>query len=52
MQYVINPRMDLLVGYSHFFAGAYYRDSPIDPVNGVLYRGDANFFYTQFTWNF
>lgn len=57
VQYVINPRMDVLFGYSHFFAGDYYKLSPVGPVApsgtpGVPYAGDASFFYTQFTWNF
>jgi len=43
----MNPRANLLLGYSHFFAGDYYRDTP-----GVPHRGDADFFYTQFTLNF
>jgi hypothetical protein len=45
--YSINPRMDVLFGYSHFFAGDYYRLTP-----GVPYDGDADFFYTHFQWNF
>jgi hypothetical protein len=47
VQWVINPRMDLLLGYSHFFAGDYYKQTP-----GVPFRGDADFFYSQFTVNF
>ena len=43
----INPRMELLLGYSHFFAGKYYKLTP-----GIPYRGDANFMYVQYTWNF
>ena len=43
----LKPRMDVVFGYSHFFAGDYYRLTP-----GLLYRGDADFFYTQFTVNF
>ena len=43
----INPHMNVLFGYSHFFAGAYYQMTP-----GVPFRGDADFFYTQFTVNF
>ena len=30
--YTINPRMELLIGYSHFFAGRYY-DNPLLPTN-------------------
>jgi hypothetical protein len=45
--YSLNPRMDVLFGYSHFFAGDYYRLTP-----GAPYDGDADFFYTHFQWNF
>jgi hypothetical protein len=45
--YSLSPRMELLFGYSHFFAGDYYRLTP-----GVPYDGDADFFYTHFLWNF
>lgn len=45
--YTINPRMDLLFGYSHFFAGDYYKLTP-----GLANRSDGNFFYTQYQWNF
>jgi len=43
----ISARTELLLGYSHFFAGDYYRFTP-----GLAYRGDADFFYTQLTVNF
>lgn len=43
----ITPRTSLLFGYSHFFAGDYYHETA-----GVPHRGDADFFYTQFTVNF
>jgi hypothetical protein len=43
----INPRASILFGYSHFFAGDYYKLTP-----GVPHRGDADFFYTDFTFNF
>jgi len=45
--WTLSPRSDLLFGYSHFFAGDYYKDTP-----GLVYRGDADFFYAQFTLNF
>lgn len=45
--WTLSPRADILFGYSHFFAGDYYKDTP-----GLVYRGDADFFYTQFTLNF
>jgi len=43
----LTPRMDLLLGYSHFFSGQYYQLTP-----GLPYRGDADFFYAQYHWNF
>ena len=45
--YTICPRADILFGYSHFFAGQYYRTTA-----GIPHTGDADFFYTQFQWNF
>ena len=41
------PRTAILFGYSHFFSGDYYKQTP-----GLAYRGDADFVYTQFTVNF
>lgn len=43
----ITPRVNLLLGYSHFFSGDYYRLTP-----GLTYRGDADFYYTQLSVNF
>ena len=49
--YSLNPRMDLVLGYSHFFAGRYYKDTNfVGP--GPFYRDDANFYYVQYHWNF
>jgi hypothetical protein len=45
--YSLTPRIELLFGYSHFFAGDYYKLTP-----GVPYDGDADFFYTHFLVNF
>jgi hypothetical protein len=45
--YAIAPRTSLLFGYSHFFAGQYYKLTP-----GVPYRNDADFLYTQFQVDF
>ena len=45
--YKLAPRASLLLGYSHFFAGKYYERTP-----GVLYRDDADFFYTELSVNF
>jgi hypothetical protein len=43
----LNARMDVVLGYSHFFAGEYYRRTP-----GLPYRDDAAFYYAHFQWNF
>ena len=43
----LNTRTSLLFGYSHFFAGDYYEETP-----GVPFRRDADFLYTQFQINF
>lgn len=43
----IGARQNLLLGYSHFFSGAYYQTTA-----GVPFTGDADFFYTQWTINF
>jgi hypothetical protein len=42
-----HPRLNFVFGYSHFFAGEYYKQTP-----GVLHRGDADFFYTHTEFNF
>lgn len=47
LTYLVNERTGLVFGYSHFFAGDYYKLTP-----GVPFRGDADFFYTEFTFNF
>ncbi len=44
--YSLNPRMDILVGYSHFFAGQYYANT------APGFSADASFFYLQYHWNF
>jgi len=44
--YSLNARSSLLFGYSHFFSGKYY-DNPAVP-----FGGDADFFYTQYQFNF
>jgi len=43
----LNARMDVAFGYTHFWSGDYYALTP-----GLPYRGDADFFYTYFQWNF
>jgi hypothetical protein len=45
--YTICPRMDLLLGYSQFFSGRYYSQTP-----GAPHQGNASFFYVQWQWNF
>ncbi len=47
LTYAIQPRHELMLGYSHFWAGDYYKTTP-----GLPYRNDANFFYTQYQFNF
>jgi len=47
LTYSITPRTELLFGYSHFFSGNYYRQTPALP-----FRGDADFIYSHFQWNF
>ena len=42
----INPRHNVLIGYSHFNSGDYYEDTPGVPDN------DADFFYSQYQWRF
>ena len=44
----LSPRSDLLLGYSHFFSGAFYDTNP----SNIPYNGDADFFYTQFSVRF
>ena len=44
----LHEQVNLLVGYSHFFAGAFFRTNPSPPP----YGGDADFFYTQLTLRF
>jgi hypothetical protein len=43
----LNARMDVLLGYSHFASGDYYNLTP-----GLPFRGNADFFYVQYHWNF
>lgn len=42
----INPRHNLLIGYSHFNSGDYYATP------GVAFSGDADFFYSQYQVRF
>ncbi|MFV2068325.1 MAG: alginate export family protein [Pirellulales bacterium] len=52
-----NPRTDILIGYSHFFAGNYFNSAAIQggpaglATNGANGK-DADFVYTQWTVNF
>ncbi len=43
----INERLNLVLGYSRFFAGEFFSTNPTS-----LYAGDANFYYAQFTVDF
>ncbi len=47
----LNPRSDILVGYSHFFTGNYYSTSTT-ATGAALFSKDADFFYTQWHYNF
>jgi hypothetical protein len=47
VQYIFSPRADLLVGYSHFWAGDFVRAT-----NPPGVTGDVDFTYTQFSWRF
>lgn len=47
MSVSINPRWNMLFGYSHFWSGAFYDTNPAVP-----FAGDANFIYTQSAFNF
>lgn len=49
--YKVNSRSDLVLGYSHFFAGRYY-DTSTTALGAPLFNGDADFFYTQWHYNF
>jgi hypothetical protein len=42
--YVVNPHMDVLMGYSHFYAGSF-----VKATNPGGVSGDVDFFYTQYT---
>jgi hypothetical protein len=44
----ITPRLNLLLGYSHFFVGDFYATNP----SPGLFDGDADFYYTQIQFNF
>jgi len=46
--FTLSPRANLLLGYSHFFSGAFYDTNP----SNIPYTGDADFFYTQFAVKF
>lgn len=49
--YKLNARSDLVLGYSHFFTGRYY-DTSRTAGGANLFNGDADFFYTQWHYNF
>ncbi len=49
--YKVNRRSDLVLGYSHFFAGNYFVLSQ-NAGGNPLFSGDADFFYTQWHYNF
>jgi len=45
--YQVSPRQQWLMGYSRFFSGKYYRTT-----TGVPFSNDADFFYTQWAFQF
>lgn len=47
LQVVINARADVLFGYSHFFAGSF-----VKATNPVGVSGNADFYYSQWSWRF
>lgn len=47
LQYVVNPRADVLFGYSHFWAGNF-----VKATNPVGVSGNAGFYYSQWSWRF
>ncbi|HWB08237.1 MAG TPA: alginate export family protein [Pirellulales bacterium] len=46
-QVVINPRADVLFGYSYFFAGTF-----VKATNPPGVSGNADFYYSQWSWRF
>jgi hypothetical protein len=46
-QFIFSPRTDLLVGYSHFWAGDFVRAT-----NPAGVTGDVDFTYVQYSWRF
>lgn len=46
LNYNINPRNNVLVGYSHFIAGDHDETPTIGPADG---QNDADFFYVQYS---
>jgi hypothetical protein len=47
LQYQINPRADVLFGYSHFFAGSF-----VKATNPKGVSGNADFYYSQWSYHF
>lgn len=43
----VNARIDVIFGYSHFFAGSF-----IKATNPAGVSGNADFYYSQWTWRF
>lgn len=46
-QITVNPRADVLFGYSHFFAGSF-----VKATNPPGVSGNADFYYSQWSWRF
>jgi len=47
LQIIVNPRADVLFGYSHFFAGSF-----VKATNPAGVSGNADFYYSQWSWRF
>lgn len=47
VQILVNPRADILIGYSHFFAGSF-----VKATNPPGVSGNADFYYSQWSWRF
>ncbi len=43
----VNPRADVLFGYSHFFQGSF-----VEATNPAGVSGNADFYYSQWSWRF
>jgi hypothetical protein len=47
VQFIVSARADVLFGYSHFFAGSF-----VKATNPAGVSGNADFYYSQWSWRF